>query len=364
MTATEVLRTICDQQGADVLSDGERLISFFDDYSRGKLRLQANALRVLVECGGNKRIAQLRTAPPQRQKTELHWLVQGMVTKYGLQETMAQEICGAVWKAFCGTEIPLSQISEPVVKPAPEEAKEKPKTAGQPTPREAEPAKQAIDPAIPPENPMPMSSKPKREFAPQLKQKSRFVLCMLAAGILGAVGLIVAGIMGVWLSITSESVRTGDILFVLFFLWLGIVTVRRVVKIWQEKTGGKTISRWQGILLSIIRIIMIIILGGGVFVSIAATSINTGSVLISLACLALLWLFARRLDKTDETETISRWQESCHKLAILFYVVLIFLFIFTFVVTKGVPTVRGGLLSMALILNSVFNIYWHTSYVL
>jgi len=56
MTATEVLRTICDRQGVDVLSDGKQLLGLFEDYSRGKLRPQAHALRVLVECGGNKRM--------------------------------------------------------------------------------------------------------------------------------------------------------------------------------------------------------------------------------------------------------------------------------------------------------------------
>ncbi len=299
MTATEVLRTICDRQGADVLSDGERLLSFFDDYSRGKLRPQADALRALVECGGNKRFAQLRTAPPLRQKAELHWLVQKLAAEYSMHETMAREICGAVWEAFCGTKAPLSQISESVVKPAPEEAKEKPKTVGQPTPREAEP--KAIDPAIPPENPMPILSKPKREFARQLKQKSRFVLCMLAAGISGAIGSIVIGIMGVWLLITSEGVRTGDIPFVLFFLWLGIVTVRRGVKIWQEKTGGKTISRWQ-----------------------------------------------------------EKWS----RLAMLFHGIGVVLFIILIVDTKGAGMTWGSwLLFFSWLLNAAFNIYWHVCFI-
>ena len=357
MTTTEILAEIRDRQGRDVLSDGKRLLGLFDDYSQGKLRPQSNALRVLIECGGNQRIASLRSAPALQQRTELHRLVQEMVTEYGIQEAMAREVCGAAWEAFCGTEAPLSQISEPDVKPAPEEAKEKPKNTDQPTSREA--ASKAMDLPIPSENPSPILPKPKRKFARQLKQKNRFVLCMLAAGILGAVGLIVIGIMGVWLSVTSESIRTSDMLVTLFLLWLGIVTVRRVVKVWQEKTGGKTISRWPGILLFIIRIILGIILAGGAFVSIAATSINTGFILISLLCLALLWLLVRRLDKTDETETVSRWQEGYHRLTIFFYVVLSFIIIFTIVVTKEVPTGRGGLFFLAFLLNSVFNVYWH-----
>ena len=112
MTATEVLRTICDRQGVDVLSDGKQLLGLFEDYSRGKLRPQAHALRVLVECGGNKRIAQMRNAPALQQKTGLHRLMQEMVTEYGLQETMARGVCGAVWEAFCGTEVPLSQTAD------------------------------------------------------------------------------------------------------------------------------------------------------------------------------------------------------------------------------------------------------------
>ena len=125
MTATEVLRTICDRQGVDVLSDGKQLLGLFEDYSRGKLRPQAHALRVLVECGGNKRIAQMRNAPALQQKTGLHRLMQEMVTEYGLQETMAREICGAVWEAFCGVEAPLSQIAAQEPEKRPESAPEK-----------------------------------------------------------------------------------------------------------------------------------------------------------------------------------------------------------------------------------------------
>ncbi len=119
MTATEVLQTIRDRQGRDVLLDGKRLLGFFEDYSKGKLRPEYNALRVLVECGGNERIARLRNAPPDRQKSELHRLVRELVTEHSMQETMAREICGAVWEAFLGTEVPLSQIVKQQPAPVP-----------------------------------------------------------------------------------------------------------------------------------------------------------------------------------------------------------------------------------------------------
>ena len=114
MTATEVLYTIRDREGRNALADGKRLVGLFDDYSQGKLRPQSNALRVLIECGGNQRIGQLRDASPLRQKTELHRLVQEMVTEYSMHEAMAREVCGAVWEAFLGTEAPLTQLAEPI----------------------------------------------------------------------------------------------------------------------------------------------------------------------------------------------------------------------------------------------------------
>ena len=131
MTATEVLYTIRDREGRNALADGKRLVGLFDDYSQGKLRPQSNALRVLVSCGGNQRIGQLRDASPLRQKTELHRLVQEMVTEYSMQENMAREVCGAVWEAFLGTEAPLTQLAEPIPAQSrtltPERAAEMPK---------------------------------------------------------------------------------------------------------------------------------------------------------------------------------------------------------------------------------------------
>ena len=143
MTMTEVLAEIRDRQGRDVLSDGKRLLGLFDDYSRGKLRAQANALRVLIECGGNQRIASLRSAPALQQRTELHRLVREMVTEYNMQEASARDICGAVWKAFCGTEVPLNQLAEQQPEepaaPTPEE------TAGMPEKRPDETPPECAD---------------------------------------------------------------------------------------------------------------------------------------------------------------------------------------------------------------------------
>ena len=143
MTTTEVLAEIRDRQGRDVLSDGKRLLGLFDDYSRGKLRAQANALRVLIECGGNQRIASLRSAPALQQRTELHRLVQEMVTEYNMQETSARDICGAIWEAFCGTEVPLNQLAEQQPEepaaPTPEEA------AGMPEKRPDETPPECVD---------------------------------------------------------------------------------------------------------------------------------------------------------------------------------------------------------------------------
>lgn len=162
MTATEVLYTIRDREGRNALADGKRLVGLFDDYSQGKLRPQSNALRVLIECGGNQRIGQLRDASPLRQKTELHRLVQEMITEYSMQEAMAREVCGAVWEAFLGTEAPLTQLAEPIPAQSrtltPERAAEMPKprseTASRPEPQEKK---------LPEPKPVPPKPQPKPE---------------------------------------------------------------------------------------------------------------------------------------------------------------------------------------------------------
>lgn len=112
MTMTEVLAEISSRQ-RDALTDGKRLLGLFDDYSCGKLRAQSNALRVLVECGGNERIARLRTAPALQQKTEMHRLMQEMIVDYNMKEASVREVCDAVWIAFCEAE---AQMPEQITK--------------------------------------------------------------------------------------------------------------------------------------------------------------------------------------------------------------------------------------------------------
>ena len=350
MTMMEVLSEIRDQQGRDALLDGKRLPGLFEDYSKGKLRPEYNALRVLVECGGNERIAQLRNAPPDRQKTELHRLMRELVTKRSMQETMAREICGAVWVAFCGSAFPLTSdhaaeplprreesprkkqpepMLQPQSQPKPEEAKEKPKAIGQP-----------------------MSSKPESKFILQLKQTNKFVLYVLAAGVLGAVGLIAAG---AWWILTASG---SDWKLALIILALGVLTIRRVVKVWQGKTDDKTIPRWMEFLVFITICIIGLLLVGGAVVSLGAMEINSGFIGISLLCLALSFLCVRLLDKFDK---VTSWcQESGTKLAMLSYVVGVGIML-VIVFTGGIDTftIEQGLFCLAFLLNSVFNIYWH-----
>lgn len=137
MTMTEVLAEIRNRQGEAVLPDGKRLLGFFEDYSRGKLKPEFNALRVLVECGGNRRIAQLQKAPALQQQTELHRLVQEMVTEHSMQESMALMVCGAVWEAFCGSAFPLTSeraAQQPPHRQAPPREKQ-PESKAQPQPQ-------------------------------------------------------------------------------------------------------------------------------------------------------------------------------------------------------------------------------------
>ena len=186
MTATEVLRTICDRQGVDVLSDGKQLLGLFEDYSRGKLRPQAHALRVLVECGGNKCIVQMRNAPALQQKTGLHRLVQELVTEYGLQETMAREICGAVWEAFYGVEAPMSQIAVQEPEKRPESAPEKIKE--EQNPEETPPtSKEAPPKSEPPVKRQKTIERLKEEYNQKDKKTRKLIRC----GVLSIIGDII-----------------------------------------------------------------------------------------------------------------------------------------------------------------------------
>lgn len=247
MTTTEILAEIRDRQGRDVLSDGKRLVGLFDDYSQGKLRPQSNALRVLVSCGGNQRIGQLRDASPLRQKTELHRLVQEMVTEYSMQEAMAREVCGAVWEAFLGTEAPLTQLAEPV--PAQsrtltsERAAEMPKprseSVSRPEPREAEPVQ-----LTPPPTSRTPDTSPKRDPEPQKEKlpeptpqkrvidKSTWILLIL--GVMGVVGfLMMASMTAVEL---AQGKRLGDTDWIISSICalLAFLTGRRSLRLYKE----------------------------------------------------------------------------------------------------------------------------------
>lgn len=248
MTATEVLYTIRDREGRNALADGKRLLGLFDDYSQGKLRPQANALRVLVSCGGNQRIGQLRDASPLRQKTELHRLVQEMVTEYSMQEAMAREVCGAVWEAFLGTEAPLTQLAEPV--PAQsrtltsERAAEMPKprseTVSRPEPREAEPVQ-----LTPPPTSRTPDTPPKRDPEPQEKKlpepmpqkrvidKSTRILLIL--GVMGVVGFLMMASMTPLSLAQGKKVSGYEWALFPVLILLAALTSWRCRRLWKEE---------------------------------------------------------------------------------------------------------------------------------
>lgn len=240
MTTTEILAEIRDRQGRDVLSDGKRLLGLFDDYSQGKLRPQSNALRVLVSCGGNQRIGQLRDASPLRQKTELHRLVQEMVTEYSMQEAMAREVCGAVWEAFLGTEAPLTQLAEPIPAQSrtltPERAAEMPKprseTASRPEPRETEPVR--LTPDTPPRH----APEPQKEKLPEPTPQKRVIdkstRILLILGVMGVVGFLMMAAMTP-LSLAQEKKVSGYewVLFLVLIL-LAALTGWRCRRLWKE----------------------------------------------------------------------------------------------------------------------------------
>lgn len=248
MTATEVLTQIRDREGRNALADGKRLLGLFDDYSQGKLRPQSNALRVLVSCGGNQRIGQLRAASPLRQKTELHRLVQEMVTEYSMQEAMAREVCGAVWEAFLGTEAPLTQLAEPV--PAQsrtltsERAVEMPKprseTASRPEPREAEPVRLTPPPTSrTPDTPPRHDPKPQEEKLPEPTPQKRVIdkstRILLILGVMGVVGFLMMAAMTP-LSLTQGKKVSGYewVLFPILIL-LAALTGWRCHRLWKEE---------------------------------------------------------------------------------------------------------------------------------
>lgn len=246
MTTMEILAEIRDRQGRDVLSDGKRLLGLFDDYSQGKLRPQSNALRVLVSCGGNQRIGQLRDASPLRQKTELHRLVQEMVTEYSMQEAMAREVCGAVWEAFLGTEAPLTQLAEPVPAQSrtltPERAAEMPKprseTASRPEPRETEPVRLTPPTSRTPDTPPRHAPEPQKEKLPEPTPQKRVIdkstRILLILGVMGVVGfLMMASMTAVEL---AQGKRLGDTDWIISSICalLAFLTGRRSLRLYKE----------------------------------------------------------------------------------------------------------------------------------
>lgn len=240
MTTTEILAEIRDRQGRDVLSDGKRLLGLFDDYSQGKLRPQSNALRVLVSCGGNQRIGQLRDASPLRQKTELHRLVQEMVTEYSMQENMAREVCGAVWEAFLGTEAPLTQLAEPIPAQSrtltPERAAEMPKprseTASRPEPRETEPVR--LTPDTPPRHaPEPQKEK-LPEPAPQKRVIDKSTRILLILGVMGVVGFLMMAAMTPLSLAQGKKVSGYEWVLFLVLILLAALTGWRCRRLWKE----------------------------------------------------------------------------------------------------------------------------------
>lgn len=241
MTTTEVLYTIRDREGRNALADGKRLLGLFDDYSQGKLRPQSNALRVLVSCGGNQRIGQLRDASPLRQKTELHRLVQEMVTEYSMQENMAREVCGAVWEAFLGTEAPLTQLAEPIPAQSrtltPERAAEMPKprseTASRPEPRETEPVR--LTPDTPPRH----APEPQKEKLPEPTPQKRVIdkstRILLILGVMGVVGFLMMAAMTPLSLAQGKKVSGYEWALFLVLVLLAALTGWRCRRLWKEE---------------------------------------------------------------------------------------------------------------------------------
>lgn len=246
MTATEVLYTIRDREGRNALADGKRLVGLFDDYSQGKLRPQCNALRVLVSCGGNQRIGQLRDASPLRQKTELHRLVQEMVTEYSMQEAMAREVCGAVWEAFLGTEAPLTQMAEPV--PAQsrtltsERTAEMPKprseTVSRPEPREAEPVRLTPPTSRTPDTPPRHAPEPQKEKMPEPTPQKRVIdkstRILLILGVMGVVGFLMMAAMTPLSLAQGKKVSGYEWVLFLVLILLAALTGWRCRRLWKE----------------------------------------------------------------------------------------------------------------------------------
>lgn len=110
MSAEQILREIY-QSRPEVFEDGARLVAFFSDYSRGKLRPQQNQLEIFLKCDGNTRILKIRSASRVAQQTEYARLVRTIVDDYGMQDAAVQKMCGAFWRVVTGTEPPVAEAS-------------------------------------------------------------------------------------------------------------------------------------------------------------------------------------------------------------------------------------------------------------
>lgn len=248
MKMAEILTQIRDHQGEDVLMDGKGLPGLFADYSKGKLRPQLNALQIFIDCGGNERIARLRGASPLRQKTELHRLVQELVTERSMQENMALAVCSAMWEAFCGSPFPLTPdraVQQPPHREAPpREPQPEPKAQPQPQPEPRPKSQLQPQPQLklqpkpqPQKNPQPNDVASDQKPAPssprisKWERRRRLVRrCMLAVGAAGAIGEAVTAvvILTTW---RAESLSIGAICCAL----LAVMTVWRLIRTWQGK---------------------------------------------------------------------------------------------------------------------------------
>ena len=114
MSAEQILREIY-QSRPEVFEDGARLVAFFSDYSRGKLRPQQNQLEIFLKCDGNTRILKVRSASRVAQQTEYARLVRTIVDDYGMQDAAVQKMCGAFWRVVTGTEPPVAEASAVMV---------------------------------------------------------------------------------------------------------------------------------------------------------------------------------------------------------------------------------------------------------
>lgn len=112
-TTEDILRKIqMDYPGA--MRDSRQLLSLFADYSRGQMKPQQNQLDIFLKCDGNTCILKVSSATQREQQPEYAQLIRRMVSNYGIQETVALDICGAFWRVVHNTPVPSNQPCESV----------------------------------------------------------------------------------------------------------------------------------------------------------------------------------------------------------------------------------------------------------